>query len=77
MQGSPLTATVLPRPPQVILTPHSAFATKEALGNIADTTVGCRGFSWVGLCALLPSVEDASNGCIAVGQGLRRCLPPA
>ncbi|PRW33160.1 D-lactate dehydrogenase [Chlorella sorokiniana] len=25
--------------PQVILTPHSAFATKEALGNIADTTI--------------------------------------
>lgn len=30
---------------QVILTPHSAFATKEALGNIADTTVSsCSAF---------------------------------
>lgn len=28
--------------PQVVLTPHSAFLTHEALGNIADTTVGGR-----------------------------------
>jgi hypothetical protein len=26
--------------PQVIITPHSAFLTKEALKNIADTTIG-------------------------------------
>lgn len=77
MQSSHFTATSLPRPPQVILTPHSAFATKEALGNIADTTVGCRGSRWVWLCALLLLVEDALSDHTAVGQGLWRCLPPA
>ena len=40
-------------PLQVIVTPHSAFLTKEALCNIADTTVGN-----VRDCALGPQLRN-------------------